>query len=187
MPDHPTDLAVGDPSGHGTYGQVTVSCDDEYVLCHECGRWKRIVGTHTWYAHGLTAVEYRRRHGLSTGQSLAAPVTRARYAAMPQLQPGGAALRALEEHRDPARARAANTAEGRARPQRRAVRAATAAKARRGRHLVAAEVESLRAAASIGEWVRVARGLVADGVRQAEIGRAVGMPAVTVSQRMRRY
>ena len=45
----------GDPDDHGRYAQLTFSDDGTLVLCHECGAWKKAIGTHAWYAHGITA------------------------------------------------------------------------------------------------------------------------------------
>lgn len=79
------------------------------------------------------------------------------------------------------------TRDGQHRAQRAATRAATGARARLGRSLTDAETTALRAVAgNIEAWSRVARRLVDDGVRQAEIGRSTGTPAATVSQRLRR-
>lgn len=180
-----TELAPGDPDGHGQYAQLTMSEDGELVLCHECGLWKRTVGTHAWYAHGLTAVEYRARHGLMTGLRLAAPATQQRLRETEQ-QTSGAALRRLEASRDPDLARLAITPEGQRRPQRKQVRQATAATARLGRPLTEAEADRLAAAVSIDAWAALAQQLVDSGVRQAEISRRTGIPSPTVSQRLRR-
>ncbi|WP_157632364.1 hypothetical protein [Salinispora pacifica] len=177
----------GDPDGHSRWAMLEATEDGELLRCHECGTWKRALGTHAWYAHGTTAAEYRRRHGLSSGQSLASPATQQRFAAMPQAQAGSSGRRALEASRDPDRARAAMTAEGQHRPQRVASRVATGSQARRGRALSVAEIAALaHAEGDIERWSRVAQRLVDDGVRQAEIGRATGIPAPTVSQRLRR-
>ncbi|MEU8001612.1 MucR family transcriptional regulator [Catellatospora sp. NPDC049111] len=115
--------------------QLEQSPDGQHLLCHECGQWKRALGTHAWHVHGLSADDYRRRHGLSTGQSLAAAATRQRLSEMPQAQPGSSGRAALERHRDPARARAAMTADGQHRAQLVDRRAHTGAVARRGRAL----------------------------------------------------
>lgn len=176
----------GDRDGHGRWAQLDVSEDGESLLCHECGVWKRALGTHAWYAHGITAAEYRQRHGLSTGQSLASPATRQRFAEMPQSQPGSTGRRALETHRDPDRARAAMTSEGQHRPQLAASRAQTASRVRQGRQLTRAELGALNQAVDVETWAQVAQRLVDDGVRQAEISRATGIPTPTVSQRLRR-
>lgn len=177
---------VGEPDGHGRWATIDVSNDEELVCCHECGEWLRTIGTHAWYRHGLTAPEYRRRHGLSTGQSLAAPATRMRMSQRPQIQPGSAGARALAVHRDPDRARAAMTTEGQHRPQRAAVRFRTGSTSRRGRELTGRELALLLAETTLDSWARRAQQLVDAGVRQAEIARATGIPAVTVSQRLRR-
>lgn len=52
----------GSPSGCGIYGVLEER--DGLMLCHECGRWYRSVGSHLAQGHGITAREYRRRHGI---------------------------------------------------------------------------------------------------------------------------
>jgi len=176
--------APGDRDGHGRWAQLDVSEDGESLLCHECGQWKRALGTHAWYRHGITAAQYRRRHGFSSGQSLASPASQGRFAAMPQAQEGSTGRRALETHRDPDRA--AMTNEGRHRAQLSATRARTCARTRRGRPLTPDEVAALTAAADLDTGAHTAQRLVEDGVRQAEISRVTGTPTPTVSQRLRR-
>lgn len=53
---------VGDPDGFGHFG--IVDSDPEGVLCHECGRRFAHLGLHAWRGHGITADQYRERHGL---------------------------------------------------------------------------------------------------------------------------
>lgn len=65
------DILPGDPSGYGNYGELWLT--DLGYLCHECGEWFVSVGIHL-QRHGLSAAEYRRKHGLRPGQSLRAPV-----------------------------------------------------------------------------------------------------------------
>ncbi|MCM4082248.1 hypothetical protein [Paractinoplanes hotanensis] len=77
------------------------------------------------------------------------------------------------------------TDEGQRRAQLRATRARTGTRARRGRPLTPDEVAELATAADIGTWAHTAQRLVDDGVRQAEISRVTGIPAPTVSQRLR--
>ncbi|MFG1918076.1 hypothetical protein [Micromonospora sp. NPDC048898] len=189
-PRPPAAIAIGpvpgDPDGYGRWAQLDASEDGQALRCHDCGDWKRALGTHAWYAHGITAAEYRQRHGLSTGQSLASPATLQRFAAMPQAQAGSTGRQALETNRDPDRARAAMTREGQHRPQLTTKRAQIAARVRQGRQLTAAEVDALAQATDIATWARVAQRLVDDDVRQAEISRATGIPKPTVSQRLRR-
>ncbi len=177
-------MKYGERDGHGRHGQLTPADDGQRLICHECGQAKRALGTHAGYAHGMTAAQYRAHHGLSTGCSLASPATAARFSQHAQ-NPGSRA--ALAEHRDVHSARAHNTPQGQRSPQRHAIRVATAQTARRGRRLTDAECAHLRATPSIAAWARLARAAVADGVRQAEIARALGMPRVTVDQRLRRY
>ncbi|WP_416901283.1 sigma-70 family RNA polymerase sigma factor [Micromonospora echinospora] len=101
---------LGIQNRYGRYARLDVSDDGETLRCHECGQWKRSLGRHASIRHGLTAAEYRHRHGLPAGQSLASPAARRRFAAMSHIQPGNSAWQALAEHRDPAHARAAKKA-----------------------------------------------------------------------------
>ncbi|MER7131316.1 Helicase associated domain protein [Streptosporangium saharense] len=176
----------GDPDGHGLYGQLTYTDDGTQVICHECGQEKRALGTHAWYAHQITAAEYRERHGLSTRQGLAAPETAARFSVNGLRKE---ALAALAAHRDPDRARAANTAEGRTRPQRQQVRRETGARSRLGRDITPTEMAMLvqAEAVSIAAWAQIAHQLLGSGATQGSISRATGLPASTVAQRMHRY
>lgn len=95
-------------------------------------------------------------------------------------------MAALVANRDPDRARAANTTEGRSRPQRRAVRQRTAATARLGRPLTVEETGQLARAIALGEWARIARRFVDTGASHRSIAAATGVPASTVSQRLAR-
>lgn len=64
---------VGDPDGFGHFG--IVDSDPEGVLCHECGRRFAHLGLHAWRGHGITADQYRERHGLPR-KGLVADATR---------------------------------------------------------------------------------------------------------------
>ena len=46
----------------GRYGILDL--DETGVLCHECGRRLRGLGTHLLKAHDMTAADYRDAHGL---------------------------------------------------------------------------------------------------------------------------
>lgn len=64
-----TDLAVGDHDGHGLYG--TLDDDGTTVLCHECGKRFVSIGTHLRHSgHGLTARQYKIKHGLTLSTPL---------------------------------------------------------------------------------------------------------------------
>ncbi|MEU9837116.1 MucR family transcriptional regulator [Streptosporangium sp. NPDC048047] len=177
-------LAYGDPDGHGVYGQLTYTDNGERVICHECGTEKRALGTHAWYAHQITAAEYRERHGLSVRRGLAAPATTARFAANGRKEP---ALRALAENRDPNRARAANRRNGQQRAQTMAIRRETGGRSRLGRSLTPGEVKRLAGAKSIAAWAAIAWTLIADGASQRSIARSTGVNPATVHQRVTRF
>lgn len=67
---HPVPVDVGDLDGHGHYG--VLDDDGESLLCHECGSRFIHLGLHAWRGHGITAAEYRQRHGLSRRRGLVA-------------------------------------------------------------------------------------------------------------------
>lgn len=177
-------MEVGDPDGLGLYAQLTVTEDGEHLICHECGQERRALGTHSAHVHGISAAEYRRRHGLSTGTSLASPATSQRFrehvAKHPQM------LEALKLHGDQDRARASMTPKGQARPQRAAVRAATGARARRGRELTPGELSTLTDVADLRAWTAAAREIVQAGATAGSIARALGLPRSTVLTRLRK-
>ena len=61
---------VGSPDGYGRYGVLDLV--DRDLVCHECGQAHRHLGLHVYRAHGLSANEYRSRHGLARGRGLVA-------------------------------------------------------------------------------------------------------------------
>jgi len=159
-------LSVGDPDGYGSFAEL--DDDGHTVGCHECGRRSRNLGLHV-RVHAMTAAEYRQAHGLSTGQALI-PADLARELAE-HSRNSSTSLAALAANRDPDRARAANTTEGRSRPQRRAVRRRTAATARLGRQLTVAETTQLTRAS----WHRAIIARVAQEVPGLPIRYAGGL------------
>ncbi len=173
---------MGDPDGYGTFAEL--DDDGHTVGCHECGRRSRNLGLHVRVHGGMTAAGYRQAHGLSTGQALI-PADLARELAE-HSRNSPTSLAALAANRDPDRARAANTTEGRSRPQRRAVRQRTAATARLGRPLTVAQTTQLTRAITLDEWAQIARRFVGTGASHRSIAAATGVPASTVSQRLTR-
>lgn len=62
-------LVVGERDGYGLFGVL----DDDAaagLLCHECGSRFRHLGLHAWKGHGLSAAQYRDRHGLPRARGL---------------------------------------------------------------------------------------------------------------------
>lgn len=57
------------PSGHGLFG--VVDRDEDAIMCHECGRWMRVLTPGHLSRHGLTPELYRQRHGLARKEPLA--------------------------------------------------------------------------------------------------------------------
>lgn len=165
-------MHLGDTDGHGVHGRLTVLDDGDQVLCHDCGTAVRSLGVHARRVHGISAQDYRGRHGLAVTQQLTAPTTRARHAEHARTHPGSVA--ALTEHRNPDRARAA-------------MRTATGQTARRGRRLTDLETHDLQQAHDIAAWALIAHRLILTGVRAAEIARTLDMPRATVHQRLTRH
>lgn len=103
-----TQLAhVGQRDGHGLYG--VLDNDGDTVLCHECGRRLRALGSHIVSAHGMTAAEYRTAHGLPRGQGLVSRAVHEAQSARASSRVGTAGWARLEAARDPAAAAAART------------------------------------------------------------------------------
>jgi hypothetical protein len=67
-------MEYGAPDGHGIYGQLTTGPSGD-LICHECGAERQFLGRHI-REHGLSASEYKERHGLGRGASLAADTLR---------------------------------------------------------------------------------------------------------------
>lgn len=177
-------MQPGDPDGFGVFARLTVSDDGAAVVCHECGVAKKALGTHTWYAHGMTAAQYRLAHGLSSGQSLASPATAQRFHDHALSSPAG--LAALAENRDPERARAANTSEGRHSPQLREMRA-TRRNPRQGRDLTEEEVAGLRSAPDRTVWAQRAWVLRESGASYQGIATATGVSLSAAYVWMKKY
>lgn len=173
----------GAPDGHGRYG--ILDHRDGRVLCHECGRWWRHLATHLAGTHGIRAAEYRASHGLSAGTALIGEATRAALADGWERH-RDLHVAALDEHRDPDRARAGMTPHGQWAPELVAGRRARAVAARVD--LTAAQIDELGDVTDIRGWADRARTLMArDGMPAAAIARATGLATGTVSQRLRRY
>jgi len=64
-------LQYGDSDGHGVYGQLSPG-DDGGLVCHECGQERQFLGRHV-REHGMSADQYRERHGLGRSTPLVAP------------------------------------------------------------------------------------------------------------------
>lgn len=98
---------MGDPDGFGRYGVLDE--DQDGLLCAECGRRFTHLGLHVYRAHGVTADQYRREHGLRSAGLVAQSVRQVQAAnarATADRRPGFAA------RRDPAAATAARLAMG---------------------------------------------------------------------------
>lgn len=102
-------MRLGEPDGLGRYGVVDE--DDDGLLCAECD-WRGVhLGLHAYRAHGLTAAEYKQRHGLRRSRGLVAAPTRDRLIAHGVAQYPSRTK--LQEVRDPAEASEARLRLGR--------------------------------------------------------------------------
>ena len=57
-------------SGESIGGALEYRRSDDKVKCHECGKWMRAMGAHLTSAHGMTAREYKIKHGLRIKSAL---------------------------------------------------------------------------------------------------------------------
>jgi hypothetical protein len=119
MPADP--LSLGDPDGYGRYGVLEEQPGG--LVCHECGRTFPSLGLHAYRGHGMTAAQYRERHGLQRTAGLITAELRARIQDNARAQMASSAGQAFIEARDPQRAQAARLAQPR--PWRTATRATT--------------------------------------------------------------
>ena len=92
-------MKPGDPSGHGRYGYL--DGDDKRVMCHECGKYYVSLGAHIGRAHGLSADEYRKAHGLPQRMTLISPELRRRKTDIGRSIVGSEAWEKLVAKRDP--------------------------------------------------------------------------------------
>ncbi len=60
-------------SGRSVLGALEYDKSRDLVRCHECGGWFRNTGAHSAQAHGITAREYKEKHGLRSVSSLSVP------------------------------------------------------------------------------------------------------------------
>lgn len=95
-PDTPR---VGAPSGFGRYGYL--DGDDSTIMCHECGQLFSSLGAHLSSQHGLTAREYKVRHGLPLGKGLISPALHRSQSSKAKDRVGTDKWEKLEAKRDP--------------------------------------------------------------------------------------
>lgn len=58
------------PSGVSYLGAIEYDREEDRLRCHECGAWFKALGPHLFQAHGMTAREYKYKHGLRVSTSL---------------------------------------------------------------------------------------------------------------------
>ena len=95
-------LAYGDPDGHGVYGVLQQSVDGR-LLCADCGHFFEHLGLHVAHVHG-SAADYRKRHGLKRTRGLVADSIRAKQVQNGARISASPAGQALAQARDPRRA-----------------------------------------------------------------------------------
>ena len=100
---------VGDIDGYGRYGQL--DDDGATVLCHECGRRYRFLGTHVYAAHDMTARAYKFAHGLPLSRGLASSEHRDAQSQRSRDRLDTPQWQRLEAARDPVAASAAREPE----------------------------------------------------------------------------
>jgi hypothetical protein len=108
-----------DRDGYGRYGVLEEQPGG--LVCHECGRTFPRLGLHAYRGHGMTAAQYRERHGLQRTAGLITADLRARIQDNARAQMASSAGQAFIQARDPQRAQAARLAQPR--PWRTATRA----------------------------------------------------------------
>lgn len=59
---------VGAPSGFGVFGRMTRTAST--VLCHECGKTFKTLGSHLRFTHDMSSAEYRDAHGIAVRDQL---------------------------------------------------------------------------------------------------------------------
>lgn len=181
-------LAYGAADGYGRYG-VLDHDEDGLPICHECGTSWRQLATHARYAHGLTAREYRARHGLGDRTRL---VSRDVSEALSEVWKWHEAehRRRLDATRDPERAaRSPRSGAIPGRPWAPEVRAKrqAAGRALRSADLTAEQAATLGDGIDLQAWADAARALLAQGATLAALGRAADISPATAAQRLRRY
>lgn len=102
-------MQPGDKDGYGRYGHLDT--ENGKVLCHECGGTFASVGAHIGRAHGMTADEYRRAHGLPQRIKLISPDMQATLSTHATGRVGTEAWTRLVEKRDPTAAAHSRTPE----------------------------------------------------------------------------
>ena len=102
-------MKPGDRDGYGRYGYL--DGDETHIVCHECGKLYRALGTHLMKAHDMTAAEYKQAHGLPRGMGLVAPETRRAQSLHALSQVGTPEWERMVEKRDPTVASHARTPE----------------------------------------------------------------------------
>lgn len=167
---------VGSPSGYGRYG--ILDDDGQRVLCHECGQWKRSVGSHLT-AHDMTAVEYREKHGLARGTALSSAAVRQTHSKNSKARLGSEGWRRFEEARDPVAASQSRTAESFGA---RAEHAAGIADRARRHAAIAVEKNIGRHRGDVEMWLQQRQ----EGMAYAEIAERAGMHVSHVRRTVQR-
>ncbi|MEU4607455.1 MucR family transcriptional regulator [Kribbella sp. NPDC023972] len=95
-------MRLGDVDGHGRHGMLEET--DDGLVCHECGRAFPNLGLHAWRGHGMTAAQYREKHGLQRRRGLVSSELRTRIRTNATARMATPAGQAFAAARDPQRA-----------------------------------------------------------------------------------
>jgi len=184
-PPVPQDHAIpagqwGSDSGRGRYG-ILDETEDGRLVCHECGRGVAHLSSHV-RVHGLTAREYRQRHGLPSSLPLVSLDVHERQSRkwhersatnLDNLARRGDARAASERSANAGRQKSAYTRHALSKP--------------RGRSLTASERRELfRTSSDVWAWCEIAFRLRESGATLQALADASGLKWSTAEARLRR-
>lgn len=84
-------------SGHGLFG--IMSRGDDWVLCHECGKTFKNLGSHIRHAHNMSAEDYRATHGIASNDALMCDSMRQKISAESTERIGSEGWKKFEQRR----------------------------------------------------------------------------------------
>jgi hypothetical protein len=71
-------------SGKSIAGAIEYNKEDDLLKCHECGRFQTMLGKHVNKVHGITARNYKKKHGLNQSTALVPEKVRLRLSTAAQ-------------------------------------------------------------------------------------------------------
>ena len=181
-------MRIGTQDGYGHFAVLDTG-NDGRLICHECGKSYDQLATHVRLAHGITADEYRRTHGLGRTTRLVSASSSETMAAKWR-EHAETHMARLESSRDPEKAAASSlshTKDGPWAPEVRAKRRDVATR-RKGRALTEAESSLLVGEIDLQIWADHARRILADPtISTRSVAEVCEIAPPTVTQRLRRY